>query len=164
VVLMLDVSGSMRGERAIESATAAAACALALEQDELAVVAFGARAEVLKRSEEIVPATELARRVLSLRPYGLTDLSAGLEAGLALLTTMRSPFKVAVVMTDGVQNQGSDARLVAARYERLNVLATTNSPWRLRHCQALAAAGRGRCLRHERLDRLPATISVLLGN
>ncbi|HEY4022187.1 MAG TPA: AAA family ATPase [Pseudonocardiaceae bacterium] len=162
VVLMLDASGSMRGDRAIESATAAAASALALERDELAVVAFGTGAEVLKRGEETVPAPELARRVLALRPHGLTDLSAGLEAGLGLLATMQSPVKVAVVMTDGVQNKGVDARVLAARYQRLDVLATTDSPWRLRHCQALAAAGRGRCLRYDRLDRLPATISQLL--
>lgn len=162
VVLMLDVSGSMRGDRAIESATAAAAAALAAVQDELAVVAFGTSAEVLKRSEETIAAPELARRVLSLRPHGLTDLSAGLEAGLGLLATMQSVVKIAVVMTDGVQNQGADARLAAARYRQLNVLATTNSPWRLRHCRAVAAAGRGRCLRYEGLDRLPAAISVLL--
>jgi MoxR-like ATPase/Mg-chelatase subunit ChlD len=162
VALMLDVSGSMRGERAIESATAAAAAALALEQDELAVVAFGTRAQVLKRAEESMPAAELARRVLSLRPHGLTDLSAGLAAGLALLATMRSPVTIAIVMTDGVQNQGGDPRLSAARYRQLNVLATTDSPWRLRHCRTLAAAGHGRCLPHERLDRLPAAISALL--
>jgi len=162
VVLLLDVSGSMRGDRAIESATAAAAAALAAAQDELAVVAFGTSAEVLKRSEETLPAPELARRVLSLRPHGLTDLSTGLDAGLGLLATMQSPIKIAVVMTDGVQNQGADARLAAARYRQLNVLATTESPWRLRHCEALAAAGRGRCLPYERLDRLPAAISTLL--
>lgn len=162
VVLLLDVSGSMRGDRAIESATAAAATALAAEHDELAVVAFGTSAEVLKRSEENVPAAELARRVLSVRPHGLTDLSAGLEAGVDLLAAMRSPVKIAVVMTDGVQNQGPDARLMATRYRQLNVLAATESPWRLRHCETLAAAGRGRCVQYERLDRLPAAISTLL--
>ncbi|HEY3716143.1 MAG TPA: AAA family ATPase [Jatrophihabitantaceae bacterium] len=162
VVVMLDVSGSMRGGRAIESATAAASAALAAEQDELAVVAFGTSAEVLKRSEETMPVQELARRVLALRPHGLTDLSAGLGAGLRLLAGMQSLVKIAVVMTDGVQNQGADARVAAARYRQLNVLATTESQWRLGHCQALAAAGRGRCLSYERLDRLPAAISVLL--
>ena len=162
VVLLLDVSGSMRGDRAIESGIAAAAAALAAEQDELAVLAFGTSVEVLKRCDETVAAAELVRRVLCLRPHGLTDLSAGLDAGLFLLSTMQSPVKIAVVMTDGVQNQGADARLAAARYRQLNVLATTEAPWRLRLCEALAAAGRGRCLRYERLDRLPAAISTLL--
>jgi MoxR-like ATPase/Mg-chelatase subunit ChlD len=162
VVLILDISGSMRGARAIESATAAAATALATAQDELAVIVFGADAVVLKHRAETVPAIELARRVLCLRPRGLTNLSAGLAAGLEQLSGMRSAVSVAVVMTDGVQNHGADVLPIARRFPRLDVLATTDSPWRLRHCRALADAGRGRSVSYEHLDQLPAVLSGLL--
>jgi len=162
VALLLDVSGSMRGERAIESATAAAAAALATENDELAVLAFGTDVEVIKHSGDRIDANELVRRVLSLRPRGLTNLAAGLDAGRQQLEQMRSPIKIAVVMTDGVQNEGSDAVASASRFRRLNVLATTTSTWRLRHCQALALAGSGRCVGYESTDELPAALSTLL--
>lgn len=162
VVLMLDVSGSMRGGRAIESATAAAAATLATEQDELAVIAFGSEAEVLKGSDERLGPSEVVHRVLSIRPQGLTNLSAGLDAGRAQLTQMRAQVKVAVLMTDGVQNEGPDASISAARFPLLNVLATTDSVWRLRHCRLLASAGRGRCMGYESVDQLPGVLSTLL--
>lgn len=162
IVLMLDVSGSMRGSRAIESATAAAAAALATEQDELSVIAFGTEAEVVKDSTEQLRPAELVQRVLTLRPQGLTNLSSGLQAGRAQLSQMRAPAKLAIVMTDGVQNEGPDALLDAARFPMLNVLSTTDSVWRLRHCRALATAGRGRCLGYESLEHLPGVLSTLL--
>jgi MoxR-like ATPase/Mg-chelatase subunit ChlD len=162
IVLMLDVSGSMRGDRSVEAATATAAAALATETDELGVVAFGTSAEVLKSGPDELPPKELVRRVLGLRPHGLTDLSAGLSAGRQLLGGMRSSAHIAIVMTDGVQNHGTDPLLAATSFQHLNVLATTDSPWRLRQCERLAAAGRGRCLGYASLDRLPAVISTLL--
>ena len=162
VVLMLDISGSMRGGRSVEAATATASAALAAETDELGVVAFGTSAEVLKTGTDELPSGELVRRVLALRPHGLTDLSAGLSAGRQLLAGMRSFERVAIVMTDGVQNHGTDPLLTATGFPRLNVLATTDSPWRLRQCERLAAAGRGRCLGYAGPDRLPAVISTLL--
>jgi Mg-chelatase subunit ChlD len=162
IVLMLDVSGSMRGDRSVEAATATAATALATETDELGVVAFGISAEVLKSGPDELPPKELVRRVLGLRPHGLTDLSAGLSAGRQLLAGMRSSVHIAIVMTDGVQNHGTDPLLAATSFQHLNVLATTDSPWRLRQCERLAAAGRGRCLGYASLDRLPAVISTLL--
>lgn len=162
VVLLLDVSGSMRGEHAIEVATAGAAAALAAGTDELAVVTFGTTAAVLKRADEMIPVDELVRRILLLRPQGLTDLAAGLAAGRRLLAAMRSPVQVAVAMTDGVQNQGGDPLVVARGFRRLDVLATTGTPWRRRRCDQLAAAGRGQCLGYGRLDDLPAALSRLL--
>jgi len=163
VVLLLDVSGSMRGQRLLEAATAAAAASVALQHDELAVVAFAGDVTVLRQGDQLLAAGELARRVLGLRPVGRTDIEAGLIAGVDQLGRMRSASRIGVIMTDGVHNLGADPRGIAARFGRLNVLATTSSPWRLELCRQLAAAGSGICETYRGLDDLPVAMSRLLG-
>jgi MoxR-like ATPase/Mg-chelatase subunit ChlD len=162
VVLLLDVSGSMRGRRLLEAATAAAAASVALEHDELAVVAFAGDVTVLRQGDQPLATGELARRVMRLRPIGLTDIQAGLIAAVGQLGRMRSANRVGVIMTDGVHNLGADPRGVAGRFGRLNVLATTSSPWRLELCRQLAAAGSGTCETYRSLDDLPVALSRLL--
>jgi Mg-chelatase subunit ChlD len=161
VVLLLDVSGSMRGRRLVEAATAAAAASLALERDELAVVAFAADVTVLRRGDQPLAAGELARRVLRLRPSGLTDIRAALTVGLEQLGLMRSAHQTAIIMTDGVHNLGAGPHAIAERFSRLSVLATTTSSWRLDLCRLLAA-GSGICETYRGLDDLPAAMSRLL--
>jgi MoxR-like ATPase/Mg-chelatase subunit ChlD len=162
IVLLLDVSGSMRGRRLVEAATAAAAASLALERDELAVVAFAADVTVLRQGDQPLAAGELARRVLRLRPVGLTDIQAALTIGLEQLGLMRSAHRTAIIMTDGVHNLGADPHAIAERFRRLSVLATTTSSWRLDLCRRLAAAGSGICETYRGLDDLPAAMSRLL--
>lgn len=162
VALIVDVSGSMRGERLIDVATAAAAAGLALAGEELTVVAFADNAEVVRRSSEHIPAVELVRRILALRPIGLTDLARGLDAAHLELMQMRAQRQLAVVMTDGVGNLGTDPVLSARAFDRLNVLATTSSPWRLNQCRELASAGSGVCETYNDLDHLPAVLTSLL--
>lgn len=162
VVVMLDVSGSMRGARLIEVATAAVAAALALERDDLAVVAFGETTRVLHPGGSPLAPQDLASRVLALRPRGLTDLAAGLRAGRALAAAARGRRSLAVVMTDGVANTGDDPLAVARGFDQLNVLATTSSRWRLQQCRALAAAGSGVCEAYVGVDALAPVMTRLL--
>lgn len=163
VVLILDVSGSMRGTGLVHAATAAAAAALALAgSDELAVVAFWRSTTVLLGPGERAAPHTVAERVLALRPWGLTDVAAGLEAGLVVLGGMRERVRRALVMTDGLHNSGPDPVAVARRFPRLDVLATDPADRALHRCRALAAAGRGTCAGYAGLDELPERLSLLL--
>jgi MoxR-like ATPase len=166
VVLLLDVSGSMRGEQLMRAAIAAAAAAVALAgHDELAVVGFGQEPVLLRPAGpggQQIAVDRLIDDVLSMRPYGRTDIAAALEAGLTQLAGMRSPARLGIALTDGVHNAGADPVPIAARYPQLNVLATTESCWRLEHCRALAAAGHGRIEQATDVDRLPSALSMLL--
>jgi len=162
VVLMLDVSGSMRGPRLVEVATAAVATAMAVPEDELAVVAFGDTAEILHGGLTSIAPADLARRITAMRPAGLTDLAAGLRMGRGALAELRSQIRLGVVMTDGVANAGPDPLPVAHTFDRLNVLATTRSPWRLNECRRLATAGGGVCETYGDVSQLPTALSRLL--
>jgi MoxR-like ATPase/Mg-chelatase subunit ChlD len=163
VVLLLDVSGSMRGDSLVDAGTAAAAAALAVHgEDELAVVAFWSRPMTILRAQQRSTPARLVEHVLSLRPHGLTDIAAGLAAGLTELGRMRSPVRLGIVLTDGVSNQGADPAPVAARFPQLHVLAAADSPSRLRRCRELAAAGHGLCERYGDVNQLPMALTALL--
>lgn len=163
IVLMLDISGSMRGEQLVRAATATAAAAVALhEHDELAVIAFAHEPVLISSAQDRSSPNRLVEAVLSLRPHGKTDIGAALELGLAQLNAMRSPARLGLMLTDGVHNCGTDPHRIAGRYSRLNVLASTTAAWRLKRCRALAVAGHGWSEPATAIDTLPATLSALL--
>lgn len=163
VVLILDVSGSMRGEPLVHAATAAGAAALALAgSDDLAITAFWRSTAVLLAPGENPGLLAVVNRVLALRPWGLTDVAAGLIRGADQLDRMPSPQRQALVLTDGRANAGADPTHVAARFARLDVLATDSSVETLRRCRALATAGHGTCRTYDTLDDLPLRLSELL--
>lgn len=162
VALILDVSGSMRGERLIEVAMAAAAATIALQHDELSVVAFARGAEVIARNDGSGDAHDVVRRVMRLRPEGLTALADGLMLGRRELRSMRAQRHTAIVMTDGVENLGADPVAAARSFRQLSVLATTNSSWRLARCRRLAEIGSGRCVSYANVSELPGKLSDLL--
>ncbi|WP_219419374.1 vWA domain-containing protein [Pseudonocardia nigra] len=163
VVLILDVSGSMRGEPLLHAATAAGAATLALTgSDDLTVVAFWRSSAVLLAPGEPSGALPVVSRVLALRPWGLTDIAGGLTRAAQLLDRMPTPQRQALVMTDGRANAGPDPVGVAARFARLDVLATDGSPATLQRCRALASAGHGTCRSYDGLDELPLRLSELL--
>jgi Mg-chelatase subunit ChlD len=122
VVLMLDTSLSMAGEKMALGAVAAAVLALKLRAGDLAVVLFadGART-VLRLGEEVEP-DELVRRMLAVPCGGGTDIAAALRLGHAELQRGRDPGRCGLLVSDGVYTSGADPLPAAARFGALHVL------------------------------------------
>ena len=122
VVLMVDTSLSMAGEKMALAAVAAAVLALKLRPGDLAVVLFadGARA-VSRFGEEVAPA-ELVRRMLAVPCGGGTDIAAALRLGHAELQRGRDPSRSGLLVSDGVCTSGADPLPAAARFGPLHVL------------------------------------------
>ena len=122
VVLMVDTSLSMAGEKMALAAVAAAVLALKLRPADLAVVLFadGARA-VSRFGEEVTPA-ELVRRMLAVPCGGGTDIAAALRLGHAELQRGRDPSRSGLLVSDGVYTSGADPLPAAARFGPLHVL------------------------------------------
>ena len=122
VVLMVDTSLSMAGEKMALAAVAAAVLALKLRPGDLAVVLFADAARVVSRfGEEVAPA-ELVRRMLAVPCGGGTDIAAGLRAGHAELQRGRDPGRSGLLVSDGVFTSGADPLPAAARFGPLHVL------------------------------------------
>ena len=123
VVLMVDTSLSMAGEKMALAAVAAAVLALKLRPGDLAVVLFadgarvGLRVRRGGRAGRAGPAH--ARRA---RAAEGTDIAAALRLGHAELQRGRDPGRCGLLVSDGVYTSGADPLPAAARFGALHVL------------------------------------------
>src|SRR5690606_19967595 len=122
VVLAVDVSGSMRGERIRTAAATVGALAAGLARNDLAVVAFWSDAAVLLKLGGPVRPQERVDQLASMPARGLTNVEFPLQVAARELA--RAPARDArvVLLSDCVHNAGPDPRPTAARLPRLDVL------------------------------------------
>ena len=144
VVLVVDVSGSMKGERVRTAAATVGALAGELARDSLAVVAFWSDAAVLvRRGEQIAPLAVLDL-LLRVPTQGLTNVTFALETAARQLAGVPQRDARVLLLSDCVHNAGPDPRLTAARLPRLDVLLDTSGEDDVELGRDLARAGRGR--------------------
>jgi len=143
VVLAIDVSGSMKGERVHTAAATVGALSGELQHDALAVIAFWSDAAVLLRLGEPVRPMDLLDTLLRMPARGLTNISFPLE--LAGQQLARLPVRDArvVLLSDCVHNAGPDPRDVAVRLPRLDILIDVSGEKDIGLGRELAAAGHG---------------------
>jgi Mg-chelatase subunit ChlD len=147
VVLLVDVSGSMRGERIRTAAATVGALAAELDRDDLSVVAFWSDAAVLSHLGQHVPAQQLLEEMLRIPAKGLTNIAFPLEVAATELARVPARDARVVLLSDCVHNAGPDPRPLAARLSRLDVLLDTSGEQDEELARELARLGRGRLLR-----------------
>ncbi|WP_252440214.1 vWA domain-containing protein [Pseudonocardia humida] len=146
VVLVVDVSGSMRGEKVrIAAATVAALSAdLSGHGDQLALVAFWSDAALVKPLGGHVPPGRLLDRLLRIPARGLTNVRFALEVAHAELSRSSARRRSAVLLSDAVHNAGPDPRPFARRFPELHVMLETDGEHDLPLGADLARLGHGR--------------------
>jgi Mg-chelatase subunit ChlD len=152
VVLAVDISGSMRGERVKLAAATVGALAAELEHSELAVITFWSDAAWLTRFGETCPPTRLVERMLAIPTRGLTNVGFPLEVAAEELRRVRGRDARVVLLSDCVHNAGPDPRAAAARLPRLDILLDVSGESDLELARDLGRIGRGRT-RRARSDR-----------
>lgn len=161
IVLLVDVSGSMRGERVRTAAATVGALSGELAHDDLGVIAFWSDAAVLLRLGGEISPSRLLDDILRLPAQGLTNVAFPL--GLAAHELSRAPAHEArvVLLSDCVHNAGPDPRLAAARLPRLDVLLDATGENDLPLGRELARRGRGLCrVVHDYRDVAPALADI----
>jgi Mg-chelatase subunit ChlD len=164
VVLAVDVSGSMRGERVRTAAATVGAVVSELARDEIAVIAFWSDAAVLVELGERVDAGRIVDRLLAIPAQGLTNVVFPLEVAAEQLRRTPDHDSRVILLSDCVHNAGPDPRPVAAGLPRLDVLFDVTGERDTDMARDLARAGRGRLfpIRTHR-DVAPALSSILSG-
>ena len=147
VLLLVDVSGSMRGERVRTAAAAVGALAAELSRDNLAVVAFWSDAAMLSRLGQHVPPQVLLDTMLRIPAKGLTNIGWPLRVAARELARVPARDARAVLLSDCVHNAGPDPRPFAARLPRLDVLLDTAGEQDAELARELARLGHGRLRR-----------------
>jgi len=144
VVLLVDLSGSMRGERVRTAAAAVGALAAELARDNLAVIAFWSDAAVLSRLGQRVPPERLLESMLRIPARGLTNVAFPLQAARRELARVPARDARVLLLSDCVHNAGPDPRPFAARLPRLDILLDTTGEQDPELARDLARLGRGR--------------------
>jgi Mg-chelatase subunit ChlD len=144
VVLLVDLSGSMRGERARTAAAAVGALAAELARDNLAVIAFWSDAVVLSRLGQHVAPERLVESMLRVPARGLTNLAFPLQVARRELARVPARDARVLLLSDCVHNAGPDPRPFAARLPRLDILLDTTGEQDPELARDLARLGRGR--------------------
>jgi Mg-chelatase subunit ChlD len=122
VVLLVDVSGSMRGERVRTAAATVGALAAELSRDNLAVIAFGSDAAVLCHLGQRIAAQTLVESMAAIPARGLTNVAFPLQVAARELARIPARDARVLLLSDCVHNAGPDPRPLAARLPRLDVL------------------------------------------
>ena len=144
VVLVVDLSGSMKGERVRTAAAAVGALAGELARDRLAVVAFWSDAAVLVRLGEQAEPLAILELLLRVPAQGLTNVGFALEVAARQLAGVQPRDARVLLLSDCVHNAGPDPRLTAARLPRLDVLLDTSGEQDVELARDLARLGHGR--------------------
>ncbi|WP_198668823.1 VWA domain-containing protein [Homoserinimonas sp. OAct 916] len=122
VVLVVDVSGSMKGDRVQTAAAAVGALAAHLRHDSLAVIAFWSDAAILLELGEPIKPMDLLDAMLGIPARGLTNVAFPLQLASRQLARVPARDARVVLLSDCVHNAGPDPRESAARLPRLDVL------------------------------------------
>jgi Mg-chelatase subunit ChlD len=146
-VLVVDVSGSMRGEKVAIAAATVGALSGDLVDDELAVVAFWKHAVVVSPVDRPRPPGAVLDDLLRLPARGLTNVGFGLSVAAAELGRARARRRSILLLSDAVHNAGPDPRPIAARLPRLDVLLETTGEHDGELAADLARLGRGQLAR-----------------
>lgn len=144
IVLLIDVSGSMRGERVRTAAATVGALAGEFSHDSLAVVAFGSDATIIAAPGERVEPVRLLETLLSIPAKGLTNVEFPLQVARDVLSRSTLRERRVLLLSDCVHNAGPDPRTTAAQLPRLDVLVDTSGENDLDLARDLARMGRGR--------------------
>lgn len=147
VVLLVDVSGSMRGERVRTAAATVAALAAELERDDLGVIAFWSDAAVLSPLGRKVAPRRLLDTLVRIPAKGLTNIAFPLQVARTELAARPARDARVLLLSDCVHNAGPDPREFARRLPRLDVLLDTSGEHDLELAGELARLGRGRLAR-----------------
>jgi uncharacterized protein YegL len=122
VVVVMDASLSMTGEKIALLAVAAAVIAMSIESDDLAMAAFASKFRVIKRFDEVISLPEVVSRVLEIPSHGLTNLELALEnANVLALSSKRGQANV-VLISDGKYTEGKDPAYLGHKFKNLQIL------------------------------------------
>jgi Mg-chelatase subunit ChlD len=144
VVLLVDVSGSMRGERVRTAAATVGALAAELAGDDLSVVAFWSDAAVLAHLGQRVSPQAVIESMVGIPARGLTNLAFPLQVARRELARVPARDARVLLLSDCVHNAGPDPRPLAARLPRLEVLLDVTGEQDPDLARDLARLGRGR--------------------
>lgn len=146
VVLVVDISGSARGEQVRTAAATVGALVGELSRDAVAVIAFWSDAALISRLGDPMEPDRVIDQLLTLPTQGLTNVAFALQTAVDQLRGVPRADARVLLLSDCVHNAGPDPRTVAADLTRLDVLLDVSGEHDIDLGRDLALLGHGHCM------------------
>ncbi len=166
VLMAVDTSLSMTGEKLALTAVAIAVVLLQFPDDPIGVVAFENDAVILKRPDEQISIQQLVERFLDVPAQGYTHLENGLKLALkqerAVGVRAAQRRASTILLSDGKYTAGRDPAYLAPKFRQLSVVKMGAERASLSLCRELAHRGHGTLRQVALLDELPLAMYSLV--
>ncbi len=159
LVMSVDTSLSMTGEKLALTAVAIAVVLLEFPEDPIGIVAFENEAKILKHPNERISIPLLVERFLDVPAQGYTHLEDGMRCALRLVQEVQKmgqgKVTSTVLLTDGKYTAGKDPAYLARSFPHLVVLKMGTETSSRELCLEMAKKGNGALREVEDLNSLP---------
>jgi Mg-chelatase subunit ChlD len=162
LVLAVDTSLSMTGEKLALTAVALSVVLLQFHESPIGILAFENQARQLKDPFERIGVFELVERFLDLPAQGYTHLESGVKMALSLCRRIESQNRgrppATLLLTDGKYTAGRDPAYLAPRFHQLSLLKMGDERSSKALCREMAHRGKGVLKEVPKLEVLPSVM------
>ncbi len=122
VLLIIDSSFSMSGQKIVMAAAAAATICHLFDSRDIGVVKFGTKSEIIKQFDNEVSTESLVEQIFGIIPRGLTNIYLGLKVGLEALGARNQGKYTAILLSDCDINTGKVPSIIAWKLRGLKII------------------------------------------
>ncbi|MHA1860364.1 MAG: vWA domain-containing protein [Candidatus Asgardarchaeia archaeon] len=164
VVLILDTSGSMYGDKIFNAALSAAVLSYHMRNDRYSIIVFNNDAFMLKSFDEDKKLDEILEEILDTEPIGYTRIDNAIRMASKELKKIKERNKWAIIITDGCYNLGEDPIPLVSMLPKLHVIQIPNPSrtWCEEVCRELAKRGGGKLVKVEFYKEIPSSLLKVL--
>ena len=162
VVLMLDASLSMSGDKLAIASAAIAVLAFRLKMVKYLLMTFNDRPRTIKAFDQSLDLDELVVNLLEFNAGGYTNIESALREGAGALSRATTRNRVGVLITDGNYTVGGDPAVMARSFRRLFVVMTASHDCQPETCDRIARNGRGHMYSVSGFDEVPRVLYRVL--
>ena len=155
MVLLLDTSLSMKGEKLALLGVTIAAVAASVPSQSLCILGFDSEIHVIKEFSEAVPVEILVSRILSIPPGGFTNIELGLKSARERVRTGMYPRARVILVSDGRYTEGRDPVEEAKNFHFIYPVKLGKDPGGHTVMREIAATGLGHASEVREMKDLP---------
>jgi len=155
IVLLLDTSLSMKGERLALLGVTVAAVAMSVPEQALCILGFDSEIHAVKEFGEHVPAEKLIERTVSIPAGGFTHIELGLKAAKSRIESSRLRESRVILVSDGRYTEGKNPVIEARNFRVVHAVKIGKDPGGRAVMREIANTGEGRFSEVREMHELP---------
>jgi uncharacterized protein with von Willebrand factor type A (vWA) domain len=155
MVLLLDTSLSMKGEKLALLGVTIAAVAASVPSQALCILGFDSEIHAIKEFNENVAVEILVSRILSIPPGGFTNIELGLKSARERIRAGIFPRARVILVSDGRYTEGRDPVEEAKNFHFIYPVTLGKDPGGRSIMREIAATGLGRASEVREMKELP---------